>query len=65
MIHRCTKHNFTFELQSLYTVSQKKESELLGKMASSRLWLKMYKINLGYLNHFKTLGYIKKNVIFI
>lgn len=50
---------------SLFTQFPKKRNQSsLEKWPVLRLWLKMYKINLGYLSHFKTLGYIQKNAIF-
>lgn len=60
MIHRCTKHNFTLELQSLYTISPKKEPELLGKMASSKTVAENVQDKPGILKSFQNPWLYKK-----
>ena len=65
MIHRCTKHNFTLELQSLYTISPKKEPELLGKMASSKTVAENVQDKPGILKSFQNPWLYKKETDYV
>lgn len=64
MVHRCTKHNPYFRTVVSLHNFQKKEPELLGKMASSKTVAENVQDKPGILGHSKPLA-IYKSAIFI